>query len=413
MAVSVSTLAPRALGCGRYDVYFRLRCGLYLDNEVGQVAGQQQLKCRARDVTDITFNRRLNEISEAQVTIGLRGDDPDCCECLSDLDPWRHELVIYRDGDEVWTGPVTDVDLNTAAGSATVYAKDLMAWTEHRVVEPADDYEPEDIDLKDAFEWVLNHAYCKDPWCMTWQFSATHVPVSRYYPRAIEPPSYRGGQYPNCLNELRQLTTEGVDWTVIVRHLWGGSVQISNPIAQSVILLDQHWAEAPSVRVAGAEMGNRQIVGGGSGGYDGWYEDQIAVQPSTIVQIPPVSPANLTAEQRTHGLLESFSPESHLEDEDTSIQPNAIDQNAWSRYQLRVRPHVYVTGGYLAQNAPVSFDVLIPGASIIIRLAQICRPLTRNNYRLQDVSVSVGADAVERVSVKLVPLAVESVYSGV
>jgi hypothetical protein len=248
---------------------------------------------------------------------------------------------------------------------------------------------------------------------MSWQFSATHVPVTRYYPRSIEPPIYTGGQYPNCMTELRQLTTEGVDWTMIVRHLWGGSVSIANPISQSVILMDQHWAQAPNIRVAGSEMGNRQIVGGGNGGYDGWYEDQVAIHPSPSGQIPPIRPNNLTAEQRTHGLMETFTPESHLEDEDTSVEPNPITQNAWSRYQLRYKPHVYVTGGYLAQNAPVGFDVLIPGAQFIMRLSRLCRPLTRNNYRLQDVDVTVGEDGVERVAIKLVPLAVESIYSRV
>jgi hypothetical protein len=72
-----------------------------------------------------------------------------------------------------------------------------------------------------------------------------------------------------------------------------------------------------------------------------------------------------------------------------------------------------VTGGYLAQNAPVGFDVLIPGAQFIMRLSRLCRPLTRNNYRLQDVDVTVGEDGVERVAIKLVPLAVESIYSRV
>src|ERR1700755_3341416 len=53
------------------------------------------------DFTQLTWERKLNGISEAtvQLTAG-------CCGRLGDVWPWLHELAISRDGEEVWCGPV-------------------------------------------------------------------------------------------------------------------------------------------------------------------------------------------------------------------------------------------------------------------------------------------------------------------
>ena len=49
--------------------------------------------------------------------------DPRCVEALKEIEPGRHEIVIYRDGKRVWEGPVT---LTTEAGqSITIDSRDV------------------------------------------------------------------------------------------------------------------------------------------------------------------------------------------------------------------------------------------------------------------------------------------------
>jgi hypothetical protein len=381
------------IGCGDYTIIAQTRC-----------AGARV--CTFKDAERIRFNRVLNDISEAEITLALRGN---CCECLGEIEPWAHEIAIYRDSLLVWVGPLIDIDIDQEAERATLYAKDLLAWSDHRVVEIADvDYEPEATDLADAFVWLLNHAYCKDPWCMTWAVDPIGVPVERWYPSFDKAGGDRwGGQYPTVYSELRTLTEGGVDYTVVGRHMWGGSVQVTNPSASNVMLLDSHFAAAPKIKVTGAKMGNRQIVAGGIGGHYGYTDDQIDMHPNVSGQI---TPALLDGIQQKYGLLETFQTNRLYDEVDTTDAVNAIGSEAKSRWDLLHRPVVYISSGRLHPSAPFTFEEnLIPGTTVRIGVQRSCVRLTETTMRLYEVNVTVTPE-VESIDVTFQPTGTTSTY---
>lgn len=376
------------LGCGNYVVMVQNR-------------GGGQFFCNLQ-FTQLDFNRVLNEISTASCTVPLKLG---CCECMADINPWQHELAIWRNNKQVWVGPIVDIEFDHTEEMVHIQAKDLLAWADHRLVELANEaYEPENNDIADIYEWLLVHAYCKDPWGMTYSISPVRIPIPEmYYPAFDKSGNERwGGQYPVCGAEMRQLSETGIDFTVVRRHLWCGSTQVINPVASQVILLDNHFQRAPRVKVAGSRMSNRVAIAGGQGGYEGFYDDQMFIVPTAI---GPISPAILDGVQKQYGLLESFGTVPQYEDVDTTIIPNAVQQEAKTRYDLLSQPFVYIDHGILDPKCPLTFEnSLIPGGLFNIELETTCRDLSPESkqMRLTQVSVKVN-DMDEEVSIDLTP----------
>jgi hypothetical protein len=379
------------LGCGSYEVYFKQRCG-------------GDYVCRADRLLSLSYNRILNDTSVAKVTVGLRGTSEECCLCLGGLNPWEHEISIFRNGIEVWVGPIVEIEFDTANDKATFTARDLSTWLERRVVELRDgDYDVENIDSKDVFEYLMNHAYCKQPWCMTWSSGPTGVGVTKYYPSHDNTDRW-GGTYPIVGDEIRSLAEFGVDYTVVNRHMYAGDLDLNPPTASKMVLLSSHWAIDPIVRVSGIDMTTRTIVAGGDGGWDGYYDEQVWIEPPVS---GPISPGQLTANQKQYGLIETFQTASDLYDEDTTTSPNAVTQIAFGRHELDSVPFVYIDGGQLSKEAPLLMENLIPGAIIEVRMQETCRPFF-GPHRLYELTVSVD-NLDETIGVQVAPVGVDSI----
>ncbi len=110
------------LGCSSHVVYVQDKC-------------QGPRLCELLNVSDLQYDRRLDDISAATVTIPITGDvDDPCCTCLADVTPWCHELTIVRESDGVvWTGPITKVTYGY--NSVRIEARDKLAWLQKRINE--------------------------------------------------------------------------------------------------------------------------------------------------------------------------------------------------------------------------------------------------------------------------------------
>lgn len=369
------------LGCGTYEVYFNTR-------------GGYAHVFRARNITEISWGRKLNEVSEATVTFSLNGQDDACCNGVGTINPWQHEISIYRDGIEVWCGPVINGSIDLEAMTANYTAKDLSVWFDKRWVEiMGTDVDFEETDVTTIYDWLINHAYNKDPWNMEWYLSPMGIPINKTYTGA-EIGERWAGSFPIVGDELRDLTQYGIDFTVIRRTMVGGNLEdaASSPTA---LLTDRSWASLPKIQITGGSMATEVGVAGGNSGTTGWYDDQIWIERNT---------------DPTYGLLQQFYPAPELDEETTITHPNAITQKAYNLHELKKIPFVYVKGGALAPNAPVTFDSLIPGRVFRVELTQTCRTI-QANYRLYQIDVQYG-NKQETVSPQLTPLGAEAIADG-
>lgn len=372
------------LGCGEYEVYFKSRGGDFF-------------VCRARDITKLSYGRKLNAVSEASIVITMKGQTAECCECIGSINPWEHEISIYRNGEEVWCGPVTGAAISLSALTATFNAKDLSSWFDRRWVEVADnDQEFEEADITEIYEWLMGHGYYKDPWNMEWQLAPTGIPLDKTYPSYSLPDRW-GGTYPNIGDELRNLSKSGLDFTVIRRMYVGGNLTTATDVEG--VLYDNDWTTLPDIEIVGTGMATEVGVAGGAGGYYGWDDDQIWIE----------RPYDEYRER--FGLLQVFIPAPNLDDADTTIQPNAITQQAYSLRELKKEPFVYIQGGSLSPEAPLTFDLLIPGKVFSVTMTQTCR-LIQSDYRLYQVDVSYDG-ATEEVAVQLTPLGADALKTDI
>lgn len=356
--------------CATYEIYVAKR-------------GGSSLVCRLSNATSITYGRVLNDFSEAKIRVNL---DAVCVDCLSGVNPWQHEVLIFRSSQLVWCGPIVNIEYDPAKSSISVFARDVLAWTEKRFIEIAgdQDYDVEDVDVRQVFEWVLNHGYQKQPWNMSWSLHDTGIPITRFYP--AHGSTRWGGTYKNVSSELRALAQVGVDFTVVNRVMYGGDLEVEPPLPQTLKISDNNWAVAPLIRVNGTSMSTRSIVAGGNGGFYGYDEDQMWVEENA-------------AAIEQYGLLETFTERQDLGDEDTSVTPNAITQEAYGRQKLLQQPMATLSEGQLAGDAPFIFDQLVPGVRIQVGLVNALRPIYPD-YRIQSVDVTVDADS-EVVNLKL------------
>jgi len=363
------------LGCGQYEVYFKSR-------------GGDVFICRALNLTEVTWGRKLNDTSEASVTFSLRGLEGDCCDCVSALNPWEHEMSIYRDGEEIWCGPITGGELNQEAASVRFDAKDLSTWFDRRWVEIfGDDVEFEEVDITEVFDWLIAHAYFKDPWNMAWYFNTKlGIPMDRVY-IAYSKPDRWGGVYPMVGAELRDLTKSGIDYTVVRRNMLAGDLRDSTAISGRI--LDKHWAKLPNIPIVGTTMATEVAVGGGNSGYYGFYDEQMWIE----------RPYDQEREQ--FGLLQYFEAAPDLDEAETTATPNAVTQRAYNIRELRKAPYEYIKGGDLSAEAPFTFDQLIPGNYFRVDLNQSCRQV-ESTYLLTGLTVTYTAEG-ETISPELVP----------
>ncbi len=115
--LSEETDPRNELGCGHHRVFIYDRGGQVLRGEI-------------KPLERIVWARRRDDI--ANCIIDTNGFDQDCCELLGNLQSWVHELVVYRDDERVFEGPVTRITYTST--NVEIEAKDVMAYLYRRVM---------------------------------------------------------------------------------------------------------------------------------------------------------------------------------------------------------------------------------------------------------------------------------------
>lgn len=76
----------------------------------------------------VEWNRVKNQASEALITLPA---DAACNPRVGQVRSWGHELVLFRDGNRVWEGPV--IVPSVGRGRATIRARDVSGYLARRV----------------------------------------------------------------------------------------------------------------------------------------------------------------------------------------------------------------------------------------------------------------------------------------
>lgn len=337
-----------AVGCGSHSASVVDRSGAVVSS--GDV------------LTGIKWSRQLNDTSTAEATISPQGD---CCQQLGNVRAWRHRLLIWRDGEPVWDGPILQVEWKF--GQVVISAGDLNALLDRRV--PHKTMSFADSDLTDIATWLIDDALePDDPGHTVQVVGPSRVRGARSY-------TVDTGQ---SGDHLRDLGGTGLDYTVI------GSTFVLLPEDHNVSvgsLTESDFPEGLTVAEDGASLATRWIVHGDeatgikgvAGGTDSYY-----------------------------GLLERSVDE-------TSILDNASAASAAeSRLNASLPVPVFLSTDRvtLSPDAAVSVPRLVPGWCVDVATSTTCRKLAQ---RLKITGLQVTEDAEgESIQLELAPTGVGS-----
>lgn len=322
------------LGCGDYRVFIQTVGGTEI---LAELVWQ-----------NLTFSRRLDEMSDATVDLAAE-QDAECLAHLRNINPFYHELSIYRDGTEIWVGPITEPSY-TYEG-ARIAARDLFQWFERRLLPVDRTFSGTDLTV--IAQTYADDALDQDPSPnITIVASLSGIPGYRSVLAALKR---------RAADEIRELARTGLDFTAIGRTIHFGGEEIGTP---ELPQLTEDVLEIAEARLAGLSMANDIYVLGSSGGgvgsptvgHDGGFATPLIQQTYSEPSIQDVSSA---------------------------------DRAATTRLDLLRDPPFYITGRLL-EDAPIAFSHLIPGARVHVGQQVGFRRISVD-MRLLTVDVSVEA----------------------
>jgi hypothetical protein len=359
VATSVPTRRPGAvagiLGCGSYQAFIQPRGG-------GRPIGELQWQ-------SLSFGRALDEMTTATLTVGATGlANQECCWALAQARPWEHELSIHRDGEEVWVGvwarPIYGLD------QVRVTCRDLFQWLERRLL-------PRDRTFVNHDLGIIFGRYALDALSRD---DSPNITVTSGICGVLGDRSVAASARRFAADEMRELSRTGVDFTMLVRELLVGGVEVPTPELPTLVdgmldgpqLAPDGLAGASEVVVTGARRENSD-------------EPYVGVAGGVDTRI---------------GLVQQVVAEPSIRDNLSCIKAARTRLDLWDSGAPEI------LSGDLEPHVPVPFAHLVPGARWPAQMQLACR-FTDEEYRLLSVGVQAStsdAGASEQITVVLEPL---------
>lgn len=344
---SLATTSNGPLGCGTYVAR--------LVNDGGPIL-------TARKVVSVLWNRRKGEPSAATVTLPVSGTDlRACCDGANKIEPLRTELIIERNGIPVWQGWVMN-DITFRRDTITVNAKDILGWTERRILDSDHVAVGQDL-VTIGLSYIADINSAGDL-----PFVITANPTGILADRTVLASEYRYASDP-----LRDLYTAGLAATVIAGHLLlGPEMQTCGTIQ----LRDTDIDGDPEIKLDGLQRATRVIVKGANG----------------IVSVFPPTPPDVC-----------FHAADFIHDDQNILDQASADATAELIYDAFSSSFPYFVsipeGSGLKSTAGVHINALIPGAIVQFYSQTLCLEI---GMAMRLVAVDVEASSgVENVRITL------------
>lgn len=297
-------------------------------------------------LTSVEYNRVLDDVSTAQVVIGVSGAN--CCTELGNIRSWRHWLNVYRGDDFMWSGPISTVDWTW--DRVTVSAVDIIGILDRRV--PHQDMTFTGTDLTQIAWMLIEDGFAPDdPGHDVTIIGAAGVTGGREYSQNI-------GQ---TADHLRDLADTGLDFTAV-----GTNIILLPEDHCAVVgrLSDEDLPEGVTVSEDGTALATRWVVAGSddsgavgtAGGPDAYY-----------------------------GLLERYVEQTSITDQVSA------DAAAAAKLRASLPAPVFIDTQNITLSPTANVEVLslVPGWCLDITTSQTCREITQ---RLKITGLQVSED---------------------
>lgn len=318
--------------------------------------------------TSLQFSRVLNAAGSASISLG-----PECCsEIFAYANPWQDEVVIYRNHEVAFVGPL--VSLQTGLNGGSLSAKDLYAWMDVRFIENDLHF---DTDVATIFKGIFLEALNADP--------SPNISISTRETGVRAQRDIKGTDFQPASSLLRNLSSTALDFTVIGRKVLAGGLEV-------------FLSPTPLVLHDDAVQGSAEVTKDGSA----LATDVAVFGANEKAENLPITGRATRAVQK-YGLVQRVVTE--LLTEDTT----SANANALARLESML-PNPLRVSASLTPEAGFPFTELIPGKRMDVRLKNGpgCVEVMQD-MRLVSVNVSYGvgeSGSSEKVLINLSPLGV-------
>ncbi|WP_037956904.1 hypothetical protein [Streptomyces sulphureus] len=354
-----------AVGCGRHEAWIVDRDG--------------PLVSTCSTLVSVEWARALDDTSQATIVVQ---PEADCCASLRNVRSWRHKLLIFRDGQPVWEGPIVTVEWTL--GEVTVQAVDVLGWLDRRV--PHRDMEFTTVDLTQIAAALIRDAFAPDdPGHEVQILGDTRIRGDRAYQHDV-------GQTGDHLNDLAKT---GLDYTAVGSRI----ILLPEDYTERVgALTDEDFPDGLVIAEDGAALATRWIIHGKD-------EDAQDDEPGITGTAGGTHPY--------YGLLEQAADEQSILDERSATAA------ARSRLRGSQPAPLYIDTSQqttLAPDAAVDVPSLVPGWCVDVTTTTTCRDISQS-LKITGMKVSESASSGEqgggeRVSVQLAPVGIDTSTSS-
>lgn len=318
-----------------------------------------------KDPTALEWNRVLNDVSDATVDVAT-GQHGECCSVYGKIGTWGHEIVMFRDGERVWEGPITNIKWRR--GGVSIIAQDVLARSKRkattaRYVEVADQVVDQALlDIQDCFA-------TNDPNVLA------HVQVlgAGTGPANTRDVKVYGGYW---YDQLQELSKAGLMWTVVGRRiiLWPSTVNLGTT---ATLLPADHMSGEVEIEEDGMELAT----------------DTVAVNDEGLAG------TNYTGVDPFYGQVEMLIASDGL----TSAALNSVAAQHGELHRPAPLILNVPQGSVLSCDAPFGIDELVAGTTVPVKVdSGLCRTLLATQ-QLTNLKVTQNSDG-EKVAVTVQPL---------
>lgn len=374
---------------------------------------KRRLVTQITGITNLYWERTIDDFSEARIRFQPQKGD-DCCGQLiakwdsagnliqSGVWPWSHEVMIYRDGEPVWMGPIFSVDETVNPSETTdfiqINARDYLAWIDRRVIHqnlpfggPATNL----YDLVDIADRIIRDALEPDNLGFRPEDIQSPNPSGRKGRRTTRAHEARSG------DELREVARGGIDFTCVGRKIFIKGVR-RDPNQPVPELRNRDFQAGVEIRIVGAEAATK-----------GYAVGQQPADPSVPnakapvgVAIAPGVPAS--GIDPFFGLIEALTNSGETTSQEflNWMATELVDENNPPPRTLSVP-----ASSTLSPDANVSVHELIPSRHFKLTIKGTCSELSQY-MRLSHLEATWEPNNPERIGVTFIPGNVEIQEEG-
>lgn len=340
------------------------------------------------NVTSLEWDRRLDDVSQCTVVVATQGLGDACCQALSSIRSWAHEIAIYRNAPMshlVWEGVLMNPEESLAAGTVKLVAYDMLEWLKVRVNHTAWAF-PGGMEACTLVAYMIGDAFLPDD-----PNVVKHMVVSPSSGVTIvraDPP-----ETTMVWKAVQDICKTTVDITTVGRRIivmgeatppWGTVINLGPDDFIGDVLLGQD----------GAEFYNRIVVVGKGVTRTAKRTPSGAIKPDDLWL-----PAGPAADNDTfHGLVENLI---QLQDATTSGEAygaaSSVLQTTTMPAYCRVQD-----GGILSPNARVTVQQLVCGTTVNpVLSSDFCLQLPPgSSLQISKVDVKWGPDG-EQIGISI------------